>query len=117
MSTDNSSKINKLLKALPSGVVVLSSWLSDNGYKHELQKRYRKSNWLESVGTGAMIRKGDNVTYEEAIYALQKQANLYIHPGGSSNGAAGKGAVPGDVIGSCQPVWEELPAWFQHISR
>lgn len=60
----------------PSGVVYLSQWLEDNG----LQKTYRKSNWLTPIGTGAMIRSGDDVGYLRAIYALQQHAKTSIHP-------------------------------------
>lgn len=81
MSTLEASKINRLLATQPKGTVLLSAWLTENGYSPELQKRYRKSNWLTSIGTGAMIRTGDEVDYLGAIYALQRQAGLSIHPG------------------------------------
>ncbi len=80
MSTDKKIKINQLLSTHPSGIVYLSSWLAKQGYSLDLQKRYRNSDWLTSIGTGAMIRSGDNVGYEGAIYALQEQAGLFIHP-------------------------------------
>ncbi|GBF20353.1 MULTISPECIES: type IV toxin-antitoxin system AbiEi family antitoxin [Arenibacter] len=84
MSTDKRIKINQLLSTHASGVVYLSSWLVQQGYSLDLQKRYRNSDWFTSIGTGAMIRSGDKVGYEGAIYALQKQAGLYIHPGGKT---------------------------------
>jgi hypothetical protein len=62
--------------------VYLSSWLTKQGYSHDLQQRYKKSNWLNSVGTGAFIRNNDKVGYEGAIYALQEQNGPTIHPGG-----------------------------------
>lgn len=80
MSTDKKIKINQLLSTHPSGIVYLSSWLVKQGYSLDLQKRYRNSAWLTSIGTGAMIRSGDDVGYEGAIYALQAQAGLFIHP-------------------------------------
>ena len=84
MSTGKISKINRLLQSFPEGTVVLSSWLVDQGYSLDLQKRYRRSNWLESIGTGAMKRKGDAITLEGALFALQNQANQSIHPGGKT---------------------------------
>lgn len=84
MSTNNKSKINYLLSSNPSGIVYLSSWLGDQGYSLDLQKRYRKSNWFTSIGTGAMIRSGEDVGYQGAIYALQEQAGLFVHPGGKT---------------------------------
>jgi hypothetical protein len=57
-------------------------WLKEQGYSLELQKRYKKSRWLEAVGTGALKRANDKVNYEGAVYALQKQSAMTIHPGG-----------------------------------
>ncbi|MCU0336309.1 MAG: type IV toxin-antitoxin system AbiEi family antitoxin [Sediminibacterium sp.] len=79
MSAVERTKLNNLLN-LPLGIVLQSSWLAKQGYSFDLQKRYRKSQWLESIGTGAMIRKGDKVGYEGAIYSLQQQTSLSIHP-------------------------------------
>lgn len=84
MSTENTSKINQLLTSQPSGVVMQSFWLAKHGYSLDLQKRYKKSKWLESIGSGAMIRAGDQVGYEGAIYALQQQSGLEVHPGGKT---------------------------------
>ncbi len=82
MSTENQSKLNQLLSSTKAGIVLQANWLRKKGYSLELQRRYRKSNWLKSIGSGAMVRNGDNVSYEGAIYALQKQSGLFIHPGG-----------------------------------
>jgi len=84
MDTEKGSKINQLLQSQPKGIVFLASWLSQNGYSFDLQKRYRKSNWLLSIGTGAMIRTGDEVNYEGALHSLQQQDNSGIHPGGKT---------------------------------
>lgn len=82
MSTENGTKINQLLAITPRGVVLLASWLKDKGYSLNLLRRYRHSRWLESIGSGAMIRTGDKVDHYGALYALQKQAVLNIHIGG-----------------------------------
>ena len=82
MNTKNSSKINQLLKTVPREVVLLSSWLSEQGYSRDLQKRYRRSHWFESIGRGAMVRAGAKVDYLGALYALQKQRGLSVHLGG-----------------------------------
>ena len=84
MSIETQSKINRLLSSQPSGVVLQSNWLAAHGYSHGLQQRYRESRWLESIGQGAMIRAGDKVSYEGAIYALQEQTGSTIHPGGKT---------------------------------
>lgn len=80
MSTEIQSKLNNLLSAQPPGTVLVSSWLVEQGYSLDLQKRYKKSLWFESIGTGALIRYGDKVDYLGAIYALQTQLGLSVHP-------------------------------------
>jgi len=84
MSTERGSKLNKLLSSQPPGVVFCSSWLVNQGYSLELQKRYKKSRWFESIGTGAMIRQADQVDYLGGVYALQSQLNMTIHPAGKT---------------------------------
>ena len=116
MSTLNQTKINQLLSSQPHGVVFQSAWLREHGYSADLQKRYRTGRWLDAVGTGAMIRTGEKVDYLGAIYALQAQSGLMVHPGGrtalSLQGythyleLAAKRAV---VFGSRE---DKLPAWF-----
>ncbi|WP_029279228.1 type IV toxin-antitoxin system AbiEi family antitoxin [Pedobacter borealis] len=116
MSTENHSKINYLLQSQPYGTVFLSSWLAMEGYSPDLQKRYRNSGWLESVGTGAMKRFGDAVTVDGAIFALQNQLKLSVHIGAKSALARlGKSHYleMGDsellLFGSAD---EKLPKWF-----
>ncbi len=116
MSSNSESKINRLLKFVPSGTVILSSWLRQNGYSLDLQKRYRNSNWLESVGSGAMIRKGDHLTWEGALFALQHQLNLAIHPGaGTALALLGKAhylELSSKFATLFGPTAHKLPIWF-----
>jgi len=79
MSTEIESKLNSLLNTQPLGIVLASAWLVDQGYSLDLQKRYRKSLWFESIGTGALIRIGDKVDYLGGIHTLQKQLGLSVH--------------------------------------
>ena len=77
-------KINRLLNSQPPGVVYLSSWLAKNGFSTQLLNRYKKSNWLYSIGTGAWMRVGETPTYQGALFALQQQYNSNIHVGGKT---------------------------------
>jgi len=80
---DSKTKINSLIQSLPRGSVLLPSWLLSQGYSYELQQIYRKSNWLKSIGKGAMIKSGDTLVLAGALSALQNE-NLNIHIGGRS---------------------------------
>ena len=118
MNTLKGSKLNKLLQSVPTNTVILSSWLRESGYSADLQKVYRNSNWLESIGTGAMIRKGDQVSFEGAVFALQNQANSSIHPGGRSalsiQGKAHFLELSSTSVALFGSANEKLPAWFRN---
>jgi len=112
------SKINRLMSEYPNGVVLLAAWLGKEGYSLDLLKRYRKSQWLESMGHGALKRYGDNVGYEGALFALQKQLKQSIHPGGKTAlSLLGKShylelsAKKVVLFGASN---EKLPAWFRN---
>lgn len=117
MNTENQSKINQLLSSQPLGTVIQSFWLKKQGYSLDLQKRYRESNWFEPVGRGAMKRVNDSITYEGAVYALQYQSNMSIHPGGST--ALAMLGLSHYINFSSSNVFlfgcktELLPAWFK----
>ncbi len=84
MSTEIKSKLNTLLSTQPLGIVLSSAWLAEQGYSLDLQKRYKKSQWFDSIGTGALIRHGDQVDYLGGIYALQSQLGIFVHPAGKT---------------------------------
>ena len=84
MNTEKESKLNTLLGAQPSGVVLSSAWLVEQGYSLDLQKQYKKSQWFDSIGTGALIRHGEQVDYLGGMYALQSQLGLSVHPAGKT---------------------------------
>ena len=117
MSTEKSTKINQLLTSQPVGIVLQSGWLSKQGYSLDLQKRYKKGNWLISIGAGAMIRTGDLVGYEGGIYALQKQSTLTIHPGGRTAmvllGRAHYLELSAKKVTLFGNKGEKLPTWFK----
>ncbi len=78
------TKINLLIQSLPTGSVLLPSWLVSQGYSYELQQNYRKSGWLKSIGKGAMIKSGDKPVLTGALSTLQNVLNINIHIGGRS---------------------------------
>jgi len=84
MSTGRATKINQLLQKLPSGGVFFSSWMRDNGISYELQRRYRDSGWLTSIGAGVMIRTGENPSIYGALSCLYKQTGKCFYIGGLS---------------------------------
>ena len=116
MSTRNASKLNQLLQSLPQGIVLLASWLVDQGYSHDLQQKYLRSQWLTPIGRGAYKRTGDDINIFGALYALQKQANKPVHPGGPSalylQGYAHYIAMEHQPLILFAPQAVKLPVWF-----
>jgi hypothetical protein len=85
MSLENNGKLNQLIVDWPAGAVYVTSWLKKSGFSDQLLNRYKKSNWLASVGAGALKRYGDEVTYQGAVYALQKQLGFSVHVGAKTS--------------------------------
>lgn len=111
------SKLNTLLSTQPSGIVLCSSWLASQGYSLDLQKQYKKSRWFDAIGTGALIRHGDDVDYLGGLYALQSQLGLSLHPAGKTAlSLQGKAhylelsAKKAQLFGGQD---EHLPLWFK----
>jgi len=120
MSTQNEQKLKKVLDSHLRGTVVLAKWLEAMGISRELQKRYRQSGWLESVGTGAFRRSGEKVTWQGALYAMQTQAKLPIHAGAltalSMQGLAHYFWVSEETVFLFSPQQTLLPRWFKNYS-
>jgi hypothetical protein len=64
--------------------VAASSSLNKEGFGYDLLARYKKSGWLEPFGRGAYVLPGDRVEWAGAVYALQEQLHLNVHPGGKT---------------------------------
>jgi len=120
MATYREEKIKKLLAEHKPGTVCLASWLDGLGISHDLQKHYRRSGWLESVGTGALKRPGDNVGWQGALYALQAQARLPVHVGAftalSLQGTAHYLRLGAEPVYLFSPPKVALAAWFRKYS-
>jgi len=113
---DKKQKINRLMNSQPSGVVYLSSWLTKNGFSTQLLNRYKKSNWIYSIGTGVWMRVGVEPTYQGALYAIQEQSKLSVHIGAktalSLQGKAHYLELSTQQIILFGSSKEKLPAWF-----
>jgi len=84
MSNEIKTKINQLISQWPRGTVAVSSHLNASGFSYDLLTRYKQSGWLKSFGRGAYVLPGDRVEWPGAVYALQVQLGLNVHPGGKT---------------------------------
>lgn len=117
VSTQNEQKIKTLLDQHKPGTVCLASWLEAIGISRDLQKRYRRSGWLESLGPGAFKRPGDAVDWRGGLYALQSQAGLRVHAGARTalalQGLAHYARLGAETLFLFSPPKTPLPAWFK----
>ncbi len=118
MSSDNRTKINRLLAIWPKGTVVTLKWLKKQMISQQLANSYKNSKWLESIGQGAFIRLDDKVDWTGGVYALQKQLNLPIHIGAKTS-LQMQGYAHSLPLGKNYAVWlfgtpgTKIPAWFK----
>ena len=84
MRNETKSKINRLISQWPRGMPATASYLNTEGFSHDLLTKYKKSGWIQSFGRGAYILNGDKVEWPGALYALQTQLGLKVHPGGKT---------------------------------
>ena len=82
MDSQNSMKINLVLQAWPKGTVAVHAWLKAQGVSRKLADQYRRRGWIDAVGRGAFVRRGDKVEWSGAVYAIQTASGKSIHPGG-----------------------------------
>jgi hypothetical protein len=110
------TKINQLLQQTPKGMVLLTDEMKNKGFSYSLQQRYRNGQWLVAIGTGAMIRKGDEMLLAGALSCLQQQLNLNVHIGGLSSlellGAAHYFRFGTDIMQLFLSERNPLPLWF-----
>ena len=117
MVSQNTGKINLLMKTWTRGTVATQPWLDSQGVYRQLSDAYVRSGWLTRIGRGAFIRAGENVDWTGALFALQKQLHLPVH-------VAAKTALELKGYGHYVPLGPDrmlslfgapgtrLPAWF-----
>lgn len=73
MSIAQGTKINRLLAGTHPSGLLFSEWLRKEGYSDQLQKRYRDTGWLASLGKGVMYRKGNRLSAYASLASCNKQ--------------------------------------------
>jgi hypothetical protein len=100
--------------------VALHPFFERHGVSPKLAEQYRKGGWIDAVGRGAFVRRGDKVGWQGAVYALQKYLDKPIQPGGRTalelQGDAHYVRLgPRSQVHLYGPPGARLPRWFtQH---
>lgn len=71
MSVLTGSKLNRLERALPEGLLVDASWLEQRGYYRSLRSQYVSAGWLEQPVRGVFRRPRGMVSWEQVVISLQ----------------------------------------------
>jgi hypothetical protein len=87
-----------------------------NGISRELQRHYKNSQWLTSIGTGVMVRTGETPTLFGALASLNEQDNKNFTIGAMSAlemaGYTHYLPMGKRTIVLFSPKEERLPVWF-----
>ncbi|MDR2626510.1 MAG: type IV toxin-antitoxin system AbiEi family antitoxin [Dysgonamonadaceae bacterium] len=116
MNTNVPTKINQLLRKVPRGGMFLASWMYENGISRELQRHYKKSQWLMPIDTGVMVRAGETPTLFGALASLNEQDSKHFTIGAMSalemQGFSHYLPMGKKTVVLFSPKEERLPAWF-----
>lgn len=118
MSKQKDDKLNRLIRVIPEGVAVPSTWLTANGYSPQLVRKYVQSGWLIRLGSRVYARPGFPVSWEGIILGLQRLGGFQLHLGGVSalnrQGLAHYLSLGGDAA---VHVWtqDRLPGWVEQV--
>ena len=110
----NRTEINELITNWIPEAVYSVKWLLTQGYSYSNLHIYKSSGWVQTLGSGALIKNGDKVHWQGTVWALQEQLKLPVHVGS-------KTAI--EQAGSAVPYFRKpyfslqnqtkLPTWFK----
>ena len=81
MARKDERKLNRFMVSTPSGVVLTSEWLEEQGISPKLAWWYVHSGLLERLGMKAYKKAGDTIAWSGVVTALQSQLHLPLHVG------------------------------------
>lgn len=84
MSVQNGSKLNKLERILPEGLLVTASWLERQGYYRSQRSQYVSAGWLQQPARGVFSRPRGMASWEQVVISLQTLLEFPVSIGGRS---------------------------------
>ncbi|MCP4405643.1 MAG: hypothetical protein GY801_51115 [bacterium] len=118
MSTLKRNKLHRLVTGWRRGTVAVATHLKTLGITPELLYAYKRSRWIQALGTGAYMLSGDTVGWTGAVYALQAQLSLNVHVGGKTaiemKGYAHYLSDNLRQVFLFGPPRQKLPMWFRN---
>ena len=116
MSLGKDTKIQNVTRLVHQKGVVTAVYLRRRGVSYQSMLKYRRSDWLRSLGNGAFCESGDVPSIDAALAALVEQLELPLHLGGKS-ALAQRGIMQYVPIGGLPSEiyvrrGVRLPKWF-----
>lgn len=78
----NDTKINRLKRELPEGLLVDAAWLTKHGYSTALRSQYVSSGWLEQPTRRVYRQPRGDVSWEQVVVSLQTLLGHRLAVGG-----------------------------------
>ena len=76
------SKLNRLQRELPEGLLADASWMQSRGYSSALRSQYVSAGWLDSPTRRVYRRSRTPLTWQQVVLSLQRVLNLPLTVGG-----------------------------------
>jgi hypothetical protein len=76
------SKLNRLLRELPDGLLADAAWMEAHGYSSALRSQYVRAGWLESPARRVYRRSRAPLTWQQVVISLQAVLDLPLTVGG-----------------------------------
>jgi hypothetical protein len=114
----NAQKFNRLLRAIPPGMVVDAAWLTDAGYSTSLRSQYVAAGWLERPARGVYQAPAGEITWETVLASLQHLMRRPLHVGGRTAlelHGYGPNLAPGAPTSVIVYTDEPLPSWLHQL--
>lgn len=82
MAIQNEKKLNYLIRTLPEGFLVDSTWMESAGYSRALRKQYVDAGWLDQPMRGVYRRSRGPLGWEQVVASLQSLLSYPVSIGG-----------------------------------
>ena len=82
MAMRNDTKIKRLGREVPEGLLVTSAWLGKRGYSSSLRSQYVASGWLEQPARSVFRRPRGEMRWQQVVVSLQTLLEFPVLVGG-----------------------------------
>ena len=84
MAVQKETKLNRLERILPEGLLVDAAWLEEQGYSRSLRSQYVSAGWLQQPARGVYSRARGTLRWEQVVISLQTILQKPVSVGGGT---------------------------------